>query len=117
MTHRNAGKLDPIHAMLLGNLIWGIGLGLVFALGVYLLDLGHIRILAGKSRDGMLALGLLTVGSVITFASVVMGGAVMLLPRGDEPEPKGGNRVLLRALVPVRVKVAATAQGLARRRH
>lgn len=110
-----ARRMDPIHAMLLGNLIWGLGLGLVFAFGVYALDLGHIRTLVHGSREGVLAMSLLCVGSMITFASVVMGGAVMLIPRPeDERKPPRGKNVLLRALVPVRVHAAAPAQGMGR---
>lgn len=117
MAKQDRKRLDPVHAMLLGNLLWGMGLGVAFAIGVYGLDLGHIRTLVNKSPDGVLAMALLTAGSVITFASAVMGGAVMLLPRGDEDKPQGGSRILLRALVPVRVKAAArgVAQGMARR--
>jgi hypothetical protein len=117
MNTRNKKRLDPIHAMLLGNLVWGIGLGLLFAAGIYGFDLGHIRTLAAKSPNGMLAVALLTAGSVITISSVVMGGAVMLIPRAESDEPKGGRRVFLRALVPVRVRAVAGAQGMARRFH
>lgn len=114
MAPRISKRMDPVHAMLLGNLLWGMGLGVAFSAGVYGLDLGHIRTLVGKSPDGLLAMALLTAGSVITFASAVMGGAVMLLPRGDDDKPQGGNRILMRALVPVRVRVPAAAQGMAR---
>jgi hypothetical protein len=110
-------RRDPIHAMLLGNLLWGIGLGLVFAGGVYALDLGHIRHLVNNSPDGLLAMALLTMGSVITFGSVVMGGAVMMLPRSDDETPRGGKGVLLRVLVPLRVRAAAPARELAHRRN
>ncbi len=111
MAKFEARRLDPLHAMLLGNLVWGIALGLLFVLGVYLLDLGHIRTLMAKSRDGLLALALLTLGSVVTFASVVMGGAVMLLPSGEDDGPGRGHGqrrgtagpILLRALVPLRL--------------
>lgn len=109
-------RMDPIHAMLLGNLLWGLGLGLVFAFGVYALDLGHIRTLVHGSREGLLAMTLLCVGSMITFASVVMGGAIMLIPRPeDDNKPTRGKGIVLRALVPVRISVPARAQGMARR--
>jgi hypothetical protein len=102
---------DPLLTMVLGNLLWGMGLGLVFAGGVYLLDLGHIRTLVNNSPDGLLAMALLAMGSVITFGSVVMGGAVMLLPREDDRTPPGGGGVTLRALVPLRVKVTAATRA------
>ena len=106
--------LDPVHAMLLGNLVWGVVLGLGFAGGVYLLDLGHIRTLVSQSPDGLLAMALLSAGSVITFASVVMGGAEMLIPGENEPRsPRGGKGMLLRALVPLRA--TASVRGVASR--
>ena len=115
MARQSRKRRDPIHAMLLGNLVWGIGLGLAFAGGVYLLNLGNIRTLVNNSPDGLLAMALLSMGAVITFASVVMGGAVMMLPRSDDKPPRGGKGVVLRVLVPLRVKVAAGAQGVVRR--
>lgn len=115
MEQRKNKRLDPIHAMLLGNLVWGMALGFLFAAAIYGFDLGHIRTLAAKSPDGWLAVALLTAGSVITISSAVMGGAVMLIPRSDDETPKGGRGVLLRALVPVRVRARVRAHGMARR--
>lgn len=112
MSQHSRRRRDPLLAMLLGNLIWGVGLGVVFAGGVYALNLGHIRTLVNNAPDGLLAMALLTMGSVVTFASVVMGGAVMMLPREEDKTPKGGKGVLLRVLVPLRVKVPAKAQGM-----
>lgn len=114
MSQKLSRRRDPVHALLLGNLLWGIGLGLAFVAGVYALDLGHIRTLVASSPDGLLAMALLTGGSVITFASVVMGGAIMMIPREEDEGPKGGRR-LLRALVPLRVRVPVEAQTAARR--
>ena len=100
---------DPLLALLAGNALWGGVLGIGFVVGAVALDLGHLRQLLTFSADGAIALGLLTIGSVITFASVVMGGAVMMISR-DEHGPTSGQRALAR-LVPVRVMVAAKRRG------
>lgn len=79
---------DPLFALLRFNGIAGAVLGLAFVALVLLLDLGHVRSLAFASPDGAIALLLLAVGSIITFASVAMGGAVMLMDDGaNKPRP------------------------------
>lgn len=103
--HRN-----PLLAMLAANALWGGALGVAFVVGVIALDLGHLRKLLTFTPDGMIALGLLTIGSIVTFASVVMGGAVMMMARKDDKGPRGGRRAL-RHLVPVRVMAAARRGG------
>ena len=100
---------DPLLALLAGNALWGGVLGVGFVAGALVLDLGHLRHLLTFSADGALALGLLTLGSIITFASVAMGGAVMMIRR-DKEGPAAGRRALVR-LVPVRVMVAARRRG------
>lgn len=107
---RPAKRRDPLLAMLAVNALWGGMLGVAFVGGVIALDLGHLRKLLTFSTDGLIALGLLTIGSIVTFASVVMGGAVMMMGRKDEKGPRGGKRAL-RHLVPVRVSVAARRGG------
>jgi hypothetical protein len=86
-TGRSLPKPDPLFALLRFNGLAGGGLGLAFVALVLLLDLGHVRSLAFASPDGALAVLLLAVGSVITFASVAMGGALMLM---DAPADKPG---------------------------
>lgn len=103
---RPAKRRNPLLAMLAANALWGGVLGVGFVVGVIALDLGHLRKLLTFTPDGMIALGLLTIGSIVTFASVVMGGAVMMLERKDDNGPRGGKRSV-RHLVPVRVTVAA----------
>ena len=100
--HRTGNQLLRF---LLVNGLCGALLGLVFAGGVIALNLGHLRDLITFSQDGMLAVLLLSVGSIITFASVVMGGAVMLMDK-DEDDRSTGKRIHV-ALVPAPVTVAA----------
>lgn len=60
-------------------------------------DVAGLYALMTGSEDGLLALALLTCGLGVTFGSVQMGFAVMLM--GDGEEPPRGRRVLTR-LVP-----------------
>jgi len=100
---------DPLLALLAVNAAWGGLLGIGFVVGAIALDLGHLRQLLTLSIDGAIALGLLTIGSVVTFASVVMGGAVMMISR-DGDGPTSGKRKLAR-LVPVLATVSAKRRG------
>lgn len=84
--------LDPLFALLITNGIWGGVLGLLFVGGVLALDLGRIRSLVLAAPEGALALALLCVGSVVTFSSVAMGGAVMMSGPTSPKPPKGGNK-------------------------
>lgn len=105
---------NPLFTLLLGNLIGGAGLGLLFVVGALALDLGHLRKLITFSADGATALLLLSVGSIVTFASAAMGSAIMMVGArrgGDTPgtKAKGGEPPLL--LVPGRVRVGAGHKG------
>lgn len=102
-------RKEPLLAFLVVNGMWGGLLGLAFAVGAVALNLGHLRDLITFSTDGAIAMGMLTVGCVVTFASVVMGGAVMLLEREDQ-KPASGHKAL-RELIPVRVAVKVRARS------
>ncbi|MFN3483818.1 hypothetical protein [Rhabdaerophilum calidifontis] len=92
-----ARRRDPLFALLLGNALWGGALGLAFVAGVLALDLGHLRRLIGFDAEGLLALALLAGGSIVTFASVAMGGAIMMIEPRDPP---AAGRRRLTQLVP-----------------
>jgi len=97
--------VEPTLTLLLHHGLAGSVLGLVFVAGVLGLDVAHIRTLAFASPDGILAIGMLTIGSIITFSSVFMGGAIMRIGTKDDDEPRGGHRARpLTALVPVPVR-------------
>lgn len=99
-------RASPLLAMLAVNALWGAGLGLLFVAGVLALDIGHLRKLLTLSADGAIALALLSVGSMVTFASVVTGGAVMMLGKSRDSGPRSGKRELA-ALTPALSRVPA----------
>ncbi|MFG1477347.1 hypothetical protein V5F53_01625 [Xanthobacter sp. V4C-4] len=82
----------------------GVSLAVLFVGALVAFDVASLGTLLRTSQDGALALVLLTFGLGVTFGSVQMGFAVMLMSDGEEP-PRG-RRVLTR-LVPRTVKVVA----------
>lgn len=76
----------------------GIGVAGVFVALLVAFDVAHLATLFARSPDGLLAIGVLTVALGITFGSVQMGFAVMLMD--DENEPPSGRRARLTRLVP-----------------
>jgi hypothetical protein len=102
MTVQRATTMKPLtgrdfRRLMLINGLAGAGLGLAFTAGVLALDLAGLRSLLSNTRDWFVPVGMLAVGSVITFASVAMGGAIMLLAR---PETGGRGRPPRLPLVP-----------------
>ncbi len=96
---------NPLFRLLLVNGLAGAGLGIVFVAGVLALDLASLRTLLVQTGEWAVGLSLLVIGSVSTFASVAMGGAIMLV-RSDRPKtpPSGkvGPLVYARQAQPVR---------------
>ncbi len=90
---------------LVGHAVIGVSLAAVFVGALVAFDVANLGTLVRTSSDGLLAVVLLTFGLGITFGSVQMGFAVMLM--SDEDEPPRGRRVLLRRLVPSYAKVKA----------
>lgn len=103
---RTRNTRDPLFTLLAINGTAGAVLGLLFVAGAIWLDIGHLGRLVAFTADGMIALALLTAGSVITFGSVVMGGAIMMLGRKDTNKDDDDDRgpPLPLALAPVRVR-------------
>jgi hypothetical protein len=104
---------DPIFALLRLHGLWGAALGAAFVAGVLALDIGSVRALISTSPDGPMALGLLLGFSILTFGSVVMGSAIMMIGSDDEKPRKAppGLRLIqaapgLRA-APAMVKAAS----------
>lgn len=91
--------------LLLINGVAGAVLGLGFVAGVLLLDIASIRTMLTASGEWIVSLALLSMGSMVTFSSVAMGGAIMLLPK-DKNGPTRPSRPL-RALVPIPVRAKA----------
>jgi hypothetical protein len=70
---------DPrLFRLLLRHLAVGVAAGFVIAALIYALDIGGLRSLAHSSRDGALAMGILTFGLVFLFGPLAMGAGVML---------------------------------------
>ena len=83
----------------------GIAVAAVFVALLVAFDVAHLASLFAHSPDGWLALGVLTVALGITFGSVQMGFAVMLMD--DEDGPPSGRRARLTRLVPKLARVTA----------
>lgn len=89
---------------LVTHAVVGISLAVLFVGALVMFDVGGLGSLMTTSPDGVLALVLLTFGLGVTFGSVQMGFAVMLMSDGEEP-PRG--RRVLNRLVPRYAKVPA----------
>ncbi|MEJ2375783.1 MAG: hypothetical protein P8Y71_10300 [Pseudolabrys sp.] len=79
----------PLIRLLAINLAAGFAVALLMLGGLLLINPGHLRELIFSDRTGPVALGLLLFGLVVTFGSVAMGSAVMML--GREPKKRGGG--------------------------
>ena len=90
MKHSPARALmrQPLLRLLAINLAGGFSAALLMLGGLMLIDPGHLRELIFADRMSYAALGLLLFGLVVTFGSVAMGSAVMMLGK----EPKQGGR-------------------------
>ncbi len=62
---------------LVRHMLFGICGAFLFGSLMLYFDIGHLRSLAGESRDGLLTLALFFFGLVVTFGSVAMGVGVM----------------------------------------
>ena len=70
-------KFLTLHAVI------GFAIGLAAVVLIVYLDIGHIGALIEKSSQRWLALALLSLGFGLTFGSVQMGFAIMLMPSDD----------------------------------
>jgi uncharacterized BrkB/YihY/UPF0761 family membrane protein len=84
---------DPFFRLLVIQGLAGLGLAIAFLAGILLLDIGRLRSLIFAAPtgllapDGLLALGLLGAGLIITLVSVVIGGAIMMISDMPDQEP------------------------------
>jgi hypothetical protein len=90
---------------LLRHALIGVGVAAVFVGALAAFDVFHLRALMSGSPDGLLALVVLTGALGITFGSVQMGFAVMLM--GDDDDAKKGRRAPIARLRPIPVRVRA----------
>jgi hypothetical protein len=91
---------QPLIRLLGVNLAAGIAVAVLMLGGLMALNPGNLRGLILNDRTGPVALGLLLFGLVVTFGSVAMGTAIMML--GHERKKDGGGKA-----EPVRVRAGA----------
>jgi hypothetical protein len=89
----------PLLRLLGVNLAIGAAIAALMLAGLMALNPGNLRGLILADRNGAAALMLLGFGLVVTFGSVAMGTAVMMLGRKPKPNDSGGGKPL-----PVRVR-------------
>jgi hypothetical protein len=83
---------NPLFRLLAIHGVAGAVLGVFFVLGVLVLDVAGIHSLLSRTGEWVVGLLLLTMGSITTFASVSMGGAIMMMPKDVKPpDPPAGN--------------------------
>jgi hypothetical protein len=100
---------NPLFRLLVINGLAGALLGFLFVALVLYLDLAGIWSLLVKTGEWGVALAMLTIGSVTMFASVAMGGAIMMAPKEDGTHPPKGG---LSELAPVAVVARARRSGV-----
>ena len=72
---------NPLLRLLAINGVMGAGVGLAVVAALFAFDIAGLREIASQTDSTLVAVILLAAGFVVTFASVAMGSAVMLLPR------------------------------------
>jgi hypothetical protein len=87
---------QPLIRLLAINLAAGIAAALLMLGGLLALNPGNLRDLIFAEHVDLTALGLLLFGLVITFGSVAMGSAVMMLGRERKQDSGGGRRKAVR---------------------
>ncbi len=94
---------DPLHRLLVVNLISGASIGVIFVSGLLWVDAFGLRAMLTHDVEGLVALAILCGGFVLLIASVVAGTAVMMDHNpGDDDDDRGGPGI--RELIPIRVK-------------
>jgi hypothetical protein len=112
-TLRNFLPRHPLFRLLVINGLAGAGLGILFVIGILALDVAAIRSLLTSTGEWVTGLALLAMGSVTMFASVAMGGGIMLM-QSPQNAGSGGSKDGPGALMPVRVRRHAGSSGPSR---
>lgn len=73
---------DPLFRLLLVNGLAGLGIAALVLGGIFLGNIGNLRVLVMTADDPVLPVLMLAFGLFITLGSVVMGSAIMLLGEG-----------------------------------
>jgi hypothetical protein len=94
---------DPLHRLLAVNGISGAVLAAAFVVALFWLNIAGLGALLGNDREPALVVAVVLFGFVITFASVMMGTAIMMQSgKDDSGDDDGHGTKLDPALVPVR---------------
>jgi hypothetical protein len=97
-------SLDPLHRLLAINALAGAVIGLIAVVGLFVLDVGKLQSLAMRDSAGFIALAALGVGFIVTFASVLMGTAIMSMKRRDDDDDHHGGHGAHLQLRPIQVR-------------
>jgi hypothetical protein len=97
---------DPLHRLLVVNLLSGALIGLMFVVGLLWLDAYGLRTLMLRDSEGLVALLALCGGSVITSASVVAGSAIMMNRKSRDDDDDRGGGPGVHELTPARVRAS-----------
>lgn len=89
---------------LMRHALIGVGLGALFVGALVLLDVARLGTLMTQSSSGLIALIVLTGAVGLTFGSVQMGFAIMLMGE-DEQTPGQGRRARPAPLTPALARV------------
>lgn len=105
---RNARELvrHPLFRLLAINLLGGIVIAALTVVGLLALNPMHLRDLILGDRSPGVVIGLLLFGFVVTFASTMMGSAIMALARSEKNNDRPRGQPLRAA-----ASVAVTARG------
>lgn len=76
---------------LIRHAVIGVGVAALFVAALVAFDVARLGTLFASSGDGMLAVAVLTMALGVTFGSVQMGFAVMLM--SDRDDPPSGRRI------------------------
>jgi hypothetical protein len=106
--------MDRLPRFLARHALIGFGIALAFVGALLAFDIGGFRSLAAASPSGWLAAIMLAFSTGVTFASLQMGFAIMLLGR-DSDDGGGHRRTVPRAFrlrhSAIPASIAATRRG------
>ncbi|MDX2159099.1 MAG: hypothetical protein SFW09_21550 [Hyphomicrobiaceae bacterium] len=83
MSVRQQRRIPRVVSFLAINAVAGAIAGVLAAAGILVTDAGGLMSLAAQSGSTVTASSMLIGGFALTFGSLAMGSAVMLLPRQD----------------------------------
>jgi hypothetical protein len=97
--HEKPGRADPLLTLLLVNGVGGAAVALALVGAMLALDVGRLGTLIAASETPLLALMLLSLGFMITFAGMAIASAIMRI--GAEDDLPGDRGI---EMIPIRVR-------------